>query len=402
MSRAFRSAVCAALAAAALCAARPAAAAPKLNAVEEAQLDEGIRRLYSLDYVKSRAAFRKLIELEPDSPFGYLFEAGGIWWESSQEFGLFSDTPTLQGLFEEDVDEAIRKADVYASSKDPARRADGYFVAGMALGELGQWRLMKGHWIDAYFAGKKAVKDLKKCKKLDDTYNDADLGLGVFDYQAAHLSGIAKLGFLVGIKGNEKRGLEQLQSAIDNSRYAARQAEIFLLSIELLDMRDFARALPLILRLETEIPESPYFVFLEAVARRRLGDFDGSHAAARRLLAAAQADPALFRPKWLTLVCGLSGPDCLAAGDATAALEWLDRALASDGQRPDALQATLRLLRGQVLEDLGRRDEALSEYRRIRALPDFDFVHARAAACLAAPCGRESQLRWLKSMAETP
>ncbi|MDX6770582.1 MAG: hypothetical protein SF051_13690, partial [Elusimicrobiota bacterium] len=79
----------------ALTAAAPASAGPHLSPAAETQLTEGIDRLYALDYDASRAAFRRLIELEPDNPWGYLFEAGGIWWQSSQEYGLFKDTPTL-------------------------------------------------------------------------------------------------------------------------------------------------------------------------------------------------------------------------------------------------------------------------------------------------------------------
>jgi hypothetical protein len=388
--------------------ARPAAAdddskGPHLSPAAATQLDEGLRRLYSLDYVQSRAAFRKLIELEPDNPFGYLFEAGGIWWESSAEFGLFTDTPTLQGLFEEDVDEAIRKADVWTDSKDPRVRADGYFAGGMALGTLGQWRLMKHHYIDAYFAGKKAIKDLKKCRKLDAFYYDADLGLGVFDYQSANLSGIAKMGFLLGIHGNEQKGLEQIQNAIDKSRYSLRQAASFLVSIYIIDKHDYAKSLPVIQLMETQIPESPYYLFLDAYARFHLNDAAGSRAAARRLYALAAEDPAAFRTKWLTLVCSLSGADCLAAGDAQASLAWLDDALLADaGRKPDGFQALLRLMRAHALEDLGRRDEALPEYRKILILPAFDFTRARATACIASPCGRDNQLTWLKSMAETP
>ena len=389
----------AALLAAAL--ARPAAAGPHLSPAAEAQLDEGIKLLYSLDYVQSRAAFRKLIELEPDNPFGYLFEAGGIWWESSQEFGLFKDTPTLQGLFEEDVDMAQHKADVYIDSKDPQQKADGYFVSGMALGTLGQWRLMRGHWMDAYFAGKKAIKHLKKCVKLDPTYYDAQLGLGVFDYQAAHFSGIAKLGFLFGLHGNEKRGIAEIQLAIDKSRYASRQASEFLLCIYLIDLHDFARALAVVQKLRADFPQSPYYLFLETMLRERLGDHDGSFAVGRQLYDQIAANPTAFRSKWLTLVCGLSGPDCLGNGDAEKALPWFDYALAAAAkEKPDGLQALLHLLRGQLLDVLDRRDEAVAEYKQAEALPDFDSSRERAAACASAPCRRDEVLRHLRSLSK--
>src|SRR5204863_36047 len=95
----------------------------KTSPAATAYLDEGITALYSLDYPRSRKAARKLIELEPDNPFGYLFEAGAIWWQSSQEFGLFKDTPTLQGLFEQDIEAGVRKAEAYIDSKDKQTRA---------------------------------------------------------------------------------------------------------------------------------------------------------------------------------------------------------------------------------------------------------------------------------------
>ncbi len=387
--------------AAALAAARPlpAAAGPRLSPAAEAQLDEGVKRLYSLDYARSRAAFRRIIELEPDNPFGYLCEAGGIWWQSSQEYGLFASTPSLQGLFEEDIDEAVKKSDAYIGSQDPQARADGYFVSGMALGTLGQWRLMRGHWWEAFLDGKRAIQHLKKCVQLDPTYYDAQLGLGVFDYQSARLSGVAKLGFLLGMRGNENRGLAEIQTAVDKARYSSRQAAEFLLSIDLIDLHDFARALPLVEKLRADFPGSPYYLFLEALVRHRLGDWDASLALARRLDAQVEEDPASFRPKWLTLICGLSGADCLAEPDANLALNWFDRALAAAArEKPSGFQTLLHLFRGQLLDVLGRRGEAADDYRRALSLPNVDFAHARAAACLASPCGREDALRALRAL----
>ena len=104
------------------------AAGPQLSQLAEAQLGEGLLRLYSLDYVRARAAFHRIIESEPDNPFGYLFEAGGLWWQASQEYGLFRSTPALQGLFEQDVEDALRTADSYIDSKDHRQKASGYFV----------------------------------------------------------------------------------------------------------------------------------------------------------------------------------------------------------------------------------------------------------------------------------
>ncbi len=372
----------------------------------EAQLDEGLNALYNLDYVQARRASRKLIEIEPDNPFGYLFEAGIIWWQASQEYGLFKDTPTLQGLFEQDIEAGVRKAEAYIDSKDRQTKADGYFVSGMTLGTRGQWSLMKGRWLDAYFDGKKAMKHLKRCVKIDAEYEDVYLGLGVFDYQAAHLSGFAKLGVLFGVRGDEKRGLERIQRAVDHADFARRQAAQMLASIYLVDLHDDARALTLITQLRKDFPASPYFIFLEAMLRHRLGDWDGSLTLGRELHKIVAADPKAFRHKWLTLVCGLSGPDCLAKADMERVLVWLDHALdttskdSAAGPQPDSFRTLLRLLRGQTLDILERRDDAVKEYQKIEFLPLLGDSREIARACLAAPCERVAVLTRLRAQSK--
>jgi tetratricopeptide (TPR) repeat protein len=280
-------------------------------------------------------------------------------------------------------------------------RADGNFASGMALGTRGQWNLMKRKWIDAYFDGKKAVKRLKRCVKLDEEYYEAYLGLGVFDYQAARLSGVAKLGVLLGVRGDEKRGIERIIIAADKSRYASHQAAQLLSMIYMVDLRDDARALSVVRRLRGDFPRSAYFTFLELVLRDRLGDHTGSIALARALHASIASDPKAFRPKWLTLVCGLSGEDCLGDRDMNLALAWLDRALTEAGSgKQDALTARLTALRGHALDILGRRDEALDAYRSLDKLPATPDVRDGARACLDSPCTRDVMMARLRAMSK--
>ncbi len=387
--------------AAALAPASVYAGGAKTSPAAEVQLDRGLTALYSLDYAEARRASRKLIELEPDNPFGYLFEAGAIWWQASQEYGLFKDTPTLQGLFEQDIEAGVRKAQAYIDSKDKQTRADGYFVSGMTLGVRGQWNLMKGKWLDAYFDGKKAMKHLKKVVRLDEEYEDVYLGLGVFDYQAAHLKGIAKLGILFGLRGDEERGLERIRRAADKAGFARRQAAQMLLSIYLIDFHDYPRALALLEGLRADFPGSPYFLFLEANMRHRLGDRDGAIILGREFAKIVAADPKAFRRKWLTVVCGLSGADCLAREDLELSLRWLDHALEADAkEKPGAFRTFLHLLRGVTLDLLGRRVEAVKEFQRAEYLPPLGDSREIARACLAEPCVRDSVLRRLRAMSK--
>lgn len=365
----------------------------------EKLLDEGLTSLYGLDYEQSRSAFRKLIELEPDNPFGYLFESGAIWWQSSQEYGLFKDTPTLQGLFEQDVEAALRKSKPLLDSPDKAVRADAYFVSGMALGTRGQWGLLRGHWLQAYFDGKKAIKYLKKCLKIDPDYHDAYLGLGVFDYQAARLPAVIQFSPLVGVRGDEERGLERIHLAMDKGRYGSRQAAQLLVSIYIVDKHDYGRALTLVARLRKDFPQSPYFQFLEIVLRHRLGDWDGSLRESRDLFERTQAFPKEFDRKLLSLFCGLAAEKCFQEEDVARALVWLDHALESaGGGTPSAWLALLRLYRGQTLDILMKREEAVKEYKLVLSAADFSGFHARARRCLAQSCDAQSTIEHLRAL----
>ncbi|MBI3550938.1 MAG: tetratricopeptide repeat protein [Elusimicrobia bacterium] len=394
-----------------------ARAEAKLSPVAEKYLDEGLHHLYSLDYPESRAAFRKIIEAEPDSPFGYLFEAGGIWWQSSMEYGLFKDTPTLQGLFEQDIEAALRKVDALESSKDKDTRADGHFVEGMTEGTRGQWEMMRGHWLKAYSNGRKALKHLNKCLKTDREYYDADLGLGVFDYQAAHFGGVVKVFAAIGgIHGNEKKGLELMRLAAAKGRYGSRQAAQFLASIYIADRHDYASALPHIQRLRRDFPESAYFEFIEAMLQYRLGHWDESLKLGREIFERFRSDPKALNRKLLGLTCGLTGEKCLEKGDVDKGLVWFTHAIestpepkpgarapkkgpAADKQAADLQWLSLtHLYRGYTFDILGQSDEAERDYHWVLDHPDFSDGRARAAECLATSCDAKPLVLYLRAM----
>lgn len=174
-----------------------------------------------------------------------------------------------------------------------------------------------------------------------------------------------------------------------------------LTSIYLIDLKDDARALVLLSGLRKDFPGSPYFVFLESMVRHRLGDWDASLAGGRELHRMIASDPRAFRHKWLTLVCGLSGADCLAQADMERTLVWLDHALeATAKEKPDSFRTLLHQLRALTLDVLGRRDAAVAEYKIVEGLAPFGDSREVARACLAEPCGRAAILKRLREMSK--
>ncbi|HBT62463.1 MAG TPA: hypothetical protein DEB40_12035, partial [Elusimicrobia bacterium] len=278
-----------------------------------------------------------------------------------------------------------------------------YFVSGMALGTKGQWDVLRGRYLQAYFDGKKAVKHLKKCLKIDPGYHDAFLGLGIYDYQAGHLPGALKLSFLLGIRGNVKRGLERIQLAAQKGRYGSRQAAQFLASIYIIDQRDFARALPLVQKLRQDFPDSPYFQFLDLYLRHRLGDWDGSTREAEALFGRLKADPPAMKRKLLSLVCGLTLDKCLDPELMRRTLPWFEHALElAPNDSPDPWLSFLHLARGQIADISGSRETALADYRWALAHPDALGLNALARDCQRKACSQASALDFLRALSRHP
>lgn len=354
--------------------------------------------LYDLEYERARAEMRRLIEEQPANPLGYLGEAELLWWQGDAEYGLFKDSKTLEALFEADIAKAVKLADGLTDSPDPIRKADGHFVAGMALGLHGQAELLRGRWLKAYSDGKKAIKHLKKCMKLDPSNRDVLLGLGIFDYQTARLPLLLKAPMLFVHRGDAKRGIAYIQQAMERGRFSREQAGTFLLSIYLKE-GDMESALALLKRLRRQFPTSSYFVFREAALRAEAGDMAGSFRDALELFERASADPGILGRKQLSLFCALVGPQCLDETYTSAMVRWLDRALAE----PEAARyrALLYLYRGVSRDVLGQRVDAVRDYSLAVAAPDFPPAHEYARHCLGSACDREEALRILRDLARS-
>jgi hypothetical protein len=67
-----------------------------------------------------------------------------------------------------------------------------YFYLGGALGFKGRFELMQQNWFSSYNLAYDAIQALKTCQELDPDNKDVILGLGIYDYYTAKLSGVLK------------------------------------------------------------------------------------------------------------------------------------------------------------------------------------------------------------------
>ncbi|MFH2203181.1 MAG: hypothetical protein ABIJ96_08720 [Elusimicrobiota bacterium] len=387
-----------------LCAALPVCAQQHTRNLSVAAgdpiLEKGLQALYNLEYDVARRSGEEFVRKHPDNPIGHLYMAGILWWQATTELAGGNPDPALVQVFHQSVSETVDISKLLFKADDIALRSDGYFSAGMALGLQGQMRLAEGQYVGAYRSGKKAIKYLKKCVKSDPRYYDAYLGLGVFDYQVAVLPGAIKLGarMLLRGTGNAQRGLERIQLTVNKGSFSSRQAAGFLLTIYVLNEKDYAKALTLTESLRRDFPLSPYFRFIESMLLHRLGRDTESYRKAYELFSALRTDSASFGRKQVGTLCGLYGAACLERENLEISLTWLTMAvLAAERDAADkGWTAYLVFYRGMVNDLLDRREAALTDYRRALKLPDFHGTQRWAAQRLKTPCQPRDAARFMR------
>ncbi len=397
------------------CAADSSGSGAYFDAAAQSLSDEGFRELYALDYDKSQKTFALLERTEPDKAFSYLFDAGALWWQASNERGLFKRRPELLRRFKNDVRLSIKQASALASSADPRAQADGHFILGLAYGARAQSDLLSRHWFRAYRAGRKVVYHLQKCLDIDPDYADAKFGLGWFECDLSRYSGF--LGFLtrslLGIRGDEAKGIALLTQASRQATYVRRQASIVLVTFYIGYKRDYAQALAIVRALRRDYPQSSYFQFLDAALLFKTKDPAGSFSAARDFFAAFSRDEKASQPKLLTLLCSFTAAACPDRSQTEGALDWFGEAIADEkrlvpehfprgwGEREHlAWLSTLHLYRGYAERALGLSSLAREDFERVKNdYPDFWDNRARAGFCLKNPCDGREVRRYLRDLA---
>lgn len=226
----------------------------------------GIDLLYDGQFDDAEILFRKVITESPDKPIGYFYLAMVTWSRLSS--GFWSPSTVME--YKVRIDRTIE----IARSRIENNSADCYdfFYLGGALGFKGRFEMMQSKWLSSFFLAVKAVDALKTCKKMDPENRDVLLGLGIFDYYTARLSGVVKIvAYLFIHRGDREEGLRKLHLAAKEAVYSATEAKSMLIHIYLFLEEDFIKAMKLSEELAKKYTQNPRYRFFLGVCYIRLG-----------------------------------------------------------------------------------------------------------------------------------
>ena len=385
---------------------------PWLTEADRAKLESlrtaGFDALFNLDYDNARKNFRELAESLPNYPAGPQFLAASLWIETLyQSRRLQSSLYDSDSFYSPNEDKADpRTVDQFRNWTRQARQlAEARLKQSPrdpeALYFLGATEGLKASFEEAverrHFAalkdGSDAVDRHREVIKLDPSYVDAEITIGLYDYTVGSLPLAYKiLAGVAGFHGSKKRGLAAIERVTKEGRWARDDAKTLLIVLYTREKR-FAESAALARELGAKYPRN-YLYRLEAadalVSQAAL-EREANHATATTATEneAFATFEALLRDKAvrdtaaraLDLIHFKYGEALQTSGQyEKAAREFLAAAEVPNAQA--GLATMSHLYAARVLDLLGKRNDALTQYRAVLARPNVYDAHEHAQAGL--------------------
>jgi len=371
---------------------------------------EGFDALYNLDYEGARRRFRELTTAFPTHPAGYELMAASLWLKTLNESRrLQASLYNNEGFYKEKDDkvdpkvqaefrELTRKSKELSEARlraDP-KDTDALYYLGAVEGLKAAWgSMVERSFMSAMTNGKDSVNHHRDLLKIDPTYVDAKVTIGMYDYVVGSLPALVKLGAtFIGYRGSKKRGLATLEEVAREGRWARDDAKSLLIAL-LKRERRYRDAYTYASELAAKYPRN-YLLKMEAadalVSQAEVDRTTNPEAAKKTEVEAFAVFDSLLAPAGgpnapkvpLDLVHYNYGDALLVAGQAERAAKELAAAASVPGA--EASMVTRARLRGaQALDLAGRRDEAVAQYKAVLALPNVYDSHEDARRGLKEP-----------------
>lgn len=222
---------------------------------------EGIKYIHQDQFDKGIAQFKKLTQLWPDDPSGYMFVAAS-YLAISDDYR----NQSYQEEFERYIDLAIDKGEKKIKKRNYT--ADDLLCLGGSYGYRGIYRSFNGSWWGAFRDGGKANKILQKGLELDSTLYDIYFGLGAYNFYRSIKSKL--LWWLPFFGDNRQKGIDQTKLAIQKGKFTKDEAKYGLLRIYV-ENEQYDFALVVAEELKKIKPDDPFVLWFSGQAQIKKG-----------------------------------------------------------------------------------------------------------------------------------
>ncbi|MFO7694617.1 MAG: hypothetical protein R6V57_16140 [Vicinamibacterales bacterium] len=380
MTRARRAAalVLAAAAVLAILAARPAAGPPPVKGLTHAPLlARAFDLIYDADFAGAEAQLGQACGPAPAQACAVI-GAAAEWWR----IYLDVDNRSRDEAFKARLN-AVLAAGEQWTAREPAR-AEAWFYLGAAYGVRVQYHVQRFEFLAAARDGKRIKNSLEKALALDPGLDDANAGLGLYQYYADVAPSVLKvLRWFFGLPGGDRvQGLAQLRLARERGVLLKSEAAYQLHFVDLWYEKNTAEALEILAGLRARHPRNPMFLLNTAQVHEIYRSDRAAALAVYQSLIDGAREGSLREPLLAETWGRLGAAAQLAAlAEPDRAIDELRAIVARRPTVPYGAMAQAQLDLGRALDGLGARDDAVAAYRAaIAAVPAGDPREVRRAA----------------------
>lgn len=389
------------------------ASSPWLTNTERAKFETlrvtGSEALFNLDYDTARKSFREMAEAFPNYPGGPQFLADSLWIETLYktrrlQSSLYGGDDTFYSTSDDKADPQLvdqfrtltRQARLLAESrlKQSPRDTEALYFLGAIEGLKASFEeAVERRHFAALKDGSDAVDRHREVIKLDPSYHDAEITIGLYDFTVGSLPLPVKLvAGVAGFHGSKKRGLATLERVAKEGHWVHDEAKTLLIVLYTREKR-FAEAAAIAKDLAVKYPPN-YLYRLEAadaLVLQAAQEREASHTTATTTTeneALATFDSLLkdkavrnTATRAFDLIHFKYGEALMTAGQYDRAVrEFLTAADVPGAQQGLATMAHLYAAR--ALDLAGKRSDAVTQYRAVLARPNVYDAHDQAQSGL--------------------
>jgi tetratricopeptide (TPR) repeat protein len=354
----------------------------------------GLDHLYRIEHAEAIRVFEELRERYPEHPGPPLSIAMAVWLEElfeRQELDL--DRFISPGYFTRPADEAMDESEraIFEEGVERSRTLasrwlerhpddiDARYYLGACEAALGVFAFtIDRSYRGALSHGKKSYEIQKAIVEEHPDFADSYLTVGTYEYIVGNLPWYIKwIAAIAGYHGSEEQGFEYLVRAAKDGFLVGNDARVLLMVLYVREERhDYA--LQMAEQLHARYQEN----FLLHLNRAQILEKLGRREEAAKTLVEAVERSEKGVPNYQKLDASqlryALGERLLTVDRRQQALAQFEAAIA-DADTPERDRVFSYLRAGEILEELGREDEARELYLEAQSLEDVDGSHRSAS-----------------------
>lgn len=333
--------------------------------------------VYDADFAGAESELRRACGPAPAQSCAVIGVAAE-WWR----IYLDIDNRAPDQAFKARLNRVIASGEQWVS-REPGR-AEAWFYLGAAYGVRVQYNGQRFEFLAAARDGKRIKNSLEKALALDPGLDDANAGLGLYQYYADVAPSVLKvLRWFLGLPGGDRvKGLAQLRRARDHGVLLKSEAAYQLHLVDLWYENRSAEALEILADLHARYPRNPIFLLNAAQAHEVYRSDRAAALAVYQSLIDGARGGALREPVLAETWGRLGAAAQLAAfAEPDRAIDELRAVIARRPAVPYGAVAQAQLDLGRALDQIGARDQAVAAYRAaLASAPAGDPREVRRAA----------------------